>query len=89
MKTLLRIPGMGPRNKVPSNAYSCCGAWVLGDALALIANLQPALTGPLIRGNIFAVVVGQRGRFIQANEKTGPGAISALPILARGYRQPL
>jgi len=56
---LLRlIPDMSPRDKVMTIAYTCCGAWVLGDALAYIANFQPTLIVPLMLGKIFGAVVG-------------------------------
>lgn len=52
------IPDMSPRDKVMTIAYTCCGAWVLGDALAFIANFQPTLIVPLMLGKIFGAVVG-------------------------------
>lgn len=52
------IPDMSPRDKVMTIAYTCCGAWVLGDALAFIANFQPTLIVPLMLGKIIGAVVG-------------------------------
>ncbi|GLO55092.1 ethanolamine utilization protein EutH [Pseudomonas putida] len=52
------IPDMNPRDKVMTIAYTCCGAWVLGDAIAFIANFQPTLIVPLMLGKIFGAVIG-------------------------------
>lgn len=52
------IPDMCPRDKVMTIAYTCCGAWILGDALAFIANFQPALIIPLMLGKVIGAVVG-------------------------------
>lgn len=52
------IPDMSPRDKVMTISYTCCGAWILGDSLAFIANFQPTLIVPLMLGKIVGAVVG-------------------------------
>ncbi|HEN8798355.1 TPA: ethanolamine utilization protein EutH [Pseudomonas putida] len=52
------IPDMSPRDKVMTIAYTCCGAWILGDSLAFIANFQPTLIVPLMLGKIVGAVAG-------------------------------
>lgn len=46
------IPQMPARDKVITIAYTCCGAWVLGDSLAFMANFQPSLIVPLLLGKL-------------------------------------
>lgn len=52
------FPEMTARDKVMTVAYTCCGAWVLGDSLAFIANFQPTLIVPLMLGKIIGAAFG-------------------------------
>lgn len=52
------IPHMPAKDKVMTIAYTCCGAWILGDSLAYIANFQPTLIIPLMLGKIIGAAFG-------------------------------